>query len=293
MFKIKNNFKLLVICILCISAISAQNKVNIVLLAGQSNMAGAGNYDELSPKIKKQIQAASNTVRLSFNGEEAKPLSYYDNTPTEKYNFKNRFGPELLLGVTLAEKYPDQEFLLVKKSMGGTALYGAWSPYWTLQKSEAVEKGEKKQQLKLYSAHIQDIKQNISLLKKEGKAYKILGLCWMQGENDAAKEISARSYKVNLKELHYAYKRDLSLENLPFVIGQINSTYGRFKQGPEMVRQAMADFCKENNNAVLLKTTTNRKWKDYPKHTDNVHYNTEGQKRLGIAFAKKIIKLNK
>ncbi|MCL5245319.1 sialate O-acetylesterase [Cellulophaga sp. 20_2_10] len=272
---------------------SAQKKVKVILLSGQSNMAGAGNYDNLDSEIKNRIVKASKTVRLSFNGEEAKPLSYYDNKPSEKYNFKNRFGPELLLGVSLAEKYPNQEFLVVKKSMGGTALYGAWNPNWTLQKSEAVEKGEKKHHLKLYSTHIQDIKQNLDLIEKEGKTYTIIGLCWMQGENDAAKEVSARSYKVNLKELHNAYKRDLNLEKLPFVIGQINSTYGRFKEGPDMVRQAMADFCKENKNAILLKTTTNRKWKDYPKHTDNVHYNAEGQKRLGIAFGKKIIKLNK
>lgn len=287
------NFKFIIYFLLCFGAIAAQDKVQVVLLAGQSNMAGAGNFDLLDAITKDRIAKASKTVLLSFNGAEAKPLSFYDNKPTEKYNFKKRFGPELLLGVTLAEKYPKKEFLLIKKSRGGTSLYGAWNPNWSAEKAKAVEKGEEKQNVKLYHTHITDIKKSLEALHIQEKEYKIIGLCWLQGENDAAKEVSARSYKVNLKDLHNAYKRDLSLENLPFVIGQINSTYGRFKKGPEMVRQAMADFCKENNRALLLKTTTNRKWKDYPKHTDNVHYNTEGQKRLGIAFGEKIIKLNK
>ncbi|WKB80516.1 sialate O-acetylesterase [Cellulophaga lytica] len=287
------NFKIIICFLLYFGAVGAQDNVQVVLLAGQSNMAGAGNYDLLDAITKNRIAKASKTVLLSFNGADAKPLSYYDNKPTEKYNFKKRFGPELLLGVTLAEKYPNKKFVLIKRSRGGTSLYGAWSPNWSLEKSKAVEKGEEKQQAKLYSMHIQDIQRIVTSITQKGNTYNIMGLCWMQGENDAAKEVAASSYKTNLKELYNAYKKDLNVEKLPFVIGQINSTYGRFKEGPEMVRQAMIDFCKENNSAILLKTTTNRKWKDYPKHTDNVHYNAEGQKRLGIAFGKKLIELNK
>jgi len=266
--------------------------VHVVLLAGQSNMQGAGNFDALDPAEIARIEKVSSRVSLSFNGKITRPLSYYKNKPTEKYNFIKRFGPELFIGLTLAENNPNQEYLLIKRSQGGTALYGAWNPNWTAEKAKAVEK-EKKQNIQLYNRHIEDIKANLKALEIQGKSYKIIGLAWMQGENDAAKEISATTYEDNLRILIKSYRDEFGIENMPFVIGQINSRYGKFKvKGPAMVRQAMEDVANSDANADIIKTTTDTSWNDYPKHTDNVHYNTEGQRRLGMMFGSKLIGLN-
>ncbi|QRM89491.1 MULTISPECIES: sialate O-acetylesterase [Lacinutrix] len=270
-----------------------KKEVQVVLLAGQSNMQGAGDFDQLDPSEIKRIEKISSRVSLSFNGGKAKPLSYYDNKPSEKYEFTKRFGPEIFIGLTLAENNPDQEFLLIKCSQGGTALYGAWNPNWTAEKAKAVEK-PKKQNIKLYNMHIQDVRANLKALETQNKTYKIIGLAWMQGENDAAKEISATTYEANLKLLAQSYRDEFGVENMPFVIGQINSRYGKFKKlGPAMVRKAMEDVVNLDANADIIKTTTDANWSDYPKHTDNVHYNAEGQRRLGIAFGEKLIILNK
>lgn len=107
----------------------------------------------------------------------------------------------------------------------------------------------------------------------------------MQGENDAATEVAAHSYKANLLRLIDGYRSELEVITMPFVIGQINSTYGRYPSGPDMVRAAMADVTNMLPNTALISTSTDRSWHDYPKHSDNVHYNTLGQTRLGIAFA--------
>ena len=270
-----------------------KKEVQVVLLAGQSNMQGAGDFDQLDPSEIKRIEKISSRVSLSFNGGKAKPLSYYDNKPSEKYEFTKRFGPEIFIGLTLAENNPDQEFLLIKRSQGGTALYGAWNPNWTAEKAKAVEK-PKKHNIKLYNMHIQDVRANLKALETQNKTYKIIGLAWMQGENDAAKEISATTYEANLKLLAQSYRDEFGVENMPFVIGQINSRYGKFKKlGPAMVRKAMEDVVNLDANADIIKTTTDANWSDYPKHTDNVHYNAEGQRRLGIAFGEKLIILNK
>lgn len=265
--------------------------VQVVLLAGQSNMAGAGNYDELDESVKKRIENVSNRVSLVFNGKKISPLNWYKNKPTEKYNFNKRFGPELLFGLELAEKYPHKEFLFIKRSQGGTALYGAWSPNWTSEKAKAVEKA-KKQNLQLFKMHLLDIKNSLSELNSKGKSYKILGFLWMQGENDAGKEISATTYKENLKQLIKSYRNEFNENSLPFVIGQINSNYGKFKnKGSKMVRTFMEEVANEDMHVSIVKTSMDKTWLDYPKHSDNVHYNSEGQKRLGIAFANKLIEL--
>ena len=266
--------------------------VHVVLLAGQSNMQGAGNFDELDASEIERIEKVSSRVSLSFNGKTAQPMSWFKNKPTEKYNFTKRFGPELFIGLTLAEANPDQKFLLIKRSQGGTALYGAWNPNWTAEKAKAVEK-PKKQNIQLYNKHIEDIRTNLKALETQDKSYRIIGLAWMQGENDAAREISATTYEANLKTLIKSYRDEFNVAEMPFVIGQINSRYGKFrKQGPSMVRQAMEDVAASDKNAEVIKTTTDESWSDYPKHSDNVHYNAEGQRRLGMMFGSKLITLN-
>lgn len=270
----------------------AQNPIQVVFLGGQSNMAGAGNFDELSTSEIKRIEKISERVSLVFNGKPVKPLSYFDNKPTEKYNFLKRFGPEIFIGLTLAEANPTNHYLLIKRSQGGTALYGAWNPDWTAEKAKAVEKPIK-QNIKLYDIHIADIKENLEQLKNQGKNFEIIGMTWMQGENDAAREVSARSYEVLLKKLIFSYRTEFKVEEMPFVVGQINSRYGNFDGGPDMVRASMVNVANSDKNVAVIKTATDTSWSDYPKHTDNVHYNTEGQKRLGIAFAKALMKLQK
>lgn len=266
--------------------------VQVVLLAGQSNMAGGGNYDKLSDSIKERVDCVSHRVSLSFNGKKATPLSYYKNKPSKKYKFKRRFGPELLMGVCLAEKYPDKTFLLIKRSQGGTSLYGAWNPKWSAEKAKQLEKGTFKQNLKLYQLHIKDIERNLEELRTKKLSYQVVGLTWMQGENDAAKEVAAKSYKKNLRKLIVSYKRDLGLSKLPFVAGQTNSRYGDFEGGPEMVRAAIEKVANSDYYSDYIATKNDIPWDDYPKHSDNVHYNSEGQFRLGTKFAEKIIDLN-
>ena len=265
--------------------------IHVILLSGQSNMAGQGNYDELSDVDKERLQKVQDRVSLSTEGKPAQPLSARTRKKTEKYNFTQVFGPELFVGITLAEKYPKRKYLLIKTSQGGTSLYGAWSTEWTAEKAKAVEKGEKKQTTPFYQLHQTHIKTNLDRLKAEGKKYKIVGWAWMQGENDAAREVTALSYEENFKKLIAAYRRDTNEPQLPLAFGQINSSYGKFKAGPETVRSAMKKVADADPLVTMIPTTMERTWTDFPKHTDNVHYNAEGQKRLGTAFGKALLKM--
>ena len=87
--------------------------VKVILLGGQSNMVGAGNYNNLSESDKARLKKASETVSLSENGKVAIPLSFRTGKKSEKYDFAEKFGPELFLGITLAEKYPNQRIFVI------------------------------------------------------------------------------------------------------------------------------------------------------------------------------------
>ncbi|WP_077342149.1 sialate O-acetylesterase [Pseudocolwellia agarivorans] len=266
-----------------------ENTISVVLLAGQSNMEGAGNFDALEPSVKQRLSKVSSRVMLSNKGDKAVPLSFtLSPHKKEKYGFEKAFGPELMIGITLAEKFPKKKFLLIKTAYGGTSLYGAWSTNWTAEKAKSSEKGYK-QDLPLYKMFQTSIKEQLTLLDQQNVPYKVIGMAWMQGENDAAKEFTSLSYRDNLVEFIQQNRRDTKVADMPFIIGQINSTYGRFKKGPEVVRQAMVDVANTKKNVSIILTTTNSDWEDFPKHTDNTHYNTLGQVRLGEAFANKLL----
>jgi len=286
-------FSVIFLLIFSLSSCAQNKDVCIVLLSGQSNMAGHGNYEALDKSVKKRIKKVANRVFLSTSEKDSKPLSYYT-SETEKYNFNKHFGPELFIGLTLAEAYPNQEFLLIKKAVGGTSLFGAWSTEWTVEKADLAERGSRKE-MELFQANLQLIDSNLKRLTSEGKSYKIIGLAWMQGESDTNKEITASSYKENLQKLIKGYRKHLNLKELPFIVGQVNPLPRKFKEGPAMVRNGMEEIALTDSNVEIVKTDVSltKEWKDFPKHTDNLHYNTEGQKRLGTAFATKTITLNK
>ncbi|MCG9793709.1 sialate O-acetylesterase [Flavobacterium algicola] len=283
-------------CLLSFGAISAQNGsdkiVQIVLLAGQSNMAGAGNYTALGQSVKDRVAKVQDRVLVSNSGRKPMPLSFYlAKGHKERYGFEEAFGPELMVGVTLAEKNPNTHYLLIKTAQGGTALYGAWNPEWTAEKAIEVETEGFKRELKLYSNFVNDIKENLKNLEAQDKKYKIIGMAWMQGENDAAKEVSALSYEGNLVKLITGIRTEFHVNEMPFVLGQINSHYGRFPAGPETVRTAQVQITKVLKNVAVIKTTADEPYDDFPKHSDKVHYNVLGQYRLGTAFGEKLLQM--
>ncbi|MDZ8117360.1 sialate O-acetylesterase [Pontiella agarivorans] len=270
----------------------AGGPVQVLFLGGQSNMGGHGNYDALSENDRSRIEAVAPRVMLSRNGGAATPLAPLESEyELKKRGFIHCFGPEMFIGLTLAEKNPDQDFLLIKIAQGGTALYGAWNPEWSEEKAKAIEVGTRKQQMKLYQQHISVIKENLAQLKAQGRKYNLIGMVWMQGENDAAKEISSRSYKSNLKKLIAGYRSTFNQPDMPFVAGQINSRYGDFEEGPAMVRQAFIDVANDDARVKVIRTVPQPPWSDFPKHEDQVHYNAIGQKRLGLAMADALLAL--
>lgn len=285
------NVILLFLLILGLNSCAQNKEIQVLLLGGQSNMAGHGNYDTIDASLKSRIEKVSNRVMLSTSNNHKispKPLSYYT-SESKKYDFNKHFGPEIFIGLTLAEANPDKTYLFIKKAVGGTSLYGAWNPEWAAEKSEIAERGSVRKKLKLFNEHFQNIDADLERLEQEGKPYKIIGMVWLQGESDTNKEITASNYEANLQGLITSYRNRLKQQDLPFVIGQVNPLPRKFKTGPKLVRDAMQNTADSDTNIEIVNTSTHPNWSDYPKHSDNLHYNTIGQMRLGIAFAEKLM----
>ncbi|NME72669.1 sialate O-acetylesterase [Flammeovirga aprica] len=265
------------------------NKVYVVLLGGQSNMAGRGQFQELTPENKARADEASKYVSIASGSKTVHPLSY--SAPDKR---QVNFGPELFIGIRLYEQFPNRKFLLIKEAQGGTSLYGAWHPQWTQERVMIGERDAKRQKMKLFSKHISIVKNVLDQLMNQGKQPVVIGMCWMQGEKDSRLEATASEYGENLKLLIQGYRNFLDQEDMLFVYGQINCPpRTKFPSGTDVVREQMADAVNEKNGIYMISTSMDSSWKDFPKREDNVHYNTLGQEKLGTAFGEVLIQNNR
>ncbi len=289
---LKKIITLISITLIGLTTLAQNEAVKVILLAGQSNMSGAGDFDKLSKEDQKAVKKAAKNITISRQGKKAIPLApVFSKFQLKKRGFGNVFGPELFLGIELVKKFPNQKFLFIKTSQGGTSLYGAWNPNWSAKKANKAENKDFKKKLKLYENFVSNINTNLIILKQNNLSYKIMGMLWMQGEADTNADYTSSSYEKNLSNLITKIRKNLSIKTLPFVIGQVNNPSRKFKEGVDLVRTAMEKVARTTSNVAMVSTSTSNSWRDFPKHTDNLHYNAIGQKRLGTAFAKKLLQL--
>jgi len=237
------------------------------LLAGQSNMVGAG--------ITAQIPTAQRTppgnVRLFEDGEWRDLL------------WRDRFGPEVGLSQPLSSAFPDDQIVLYKIARSGANLYYDWNPDGVSTGPEDEYRGP------LYPEFTDALGTLKVQLSSSGEFIEFSGLMWMQGERDSVFEFMAESYERNLTDFVNAVRKDIGNDNLPFIIGQIAPRVYRLEEGQfqhafrHIVQDTQHAVAKSNSLVELVETM------DLPQ-SDNLHFDTGGQLELGRRFAEAFLK---
>ncbi len=277
---------LLILAVLIISSVAfastvdqtrKDKKIKIFILAGQSNMDGRAKASGLSEHDKLRLVKAQKNVTLYYNGTEGRPLdtTKVANHTARKFGADYLFGPELFFGIEMSEKYPDHEIILIKRSLGGMSLYGAWNPNWDAEKAEKIKEANKP---KLYSLLIRDIQKVLKSL--EPNSFEIEGMLWVQGESDSGKKggLEPREeYEQNLKNLISKIRSDLDRPELPFLIFQV---------GHGKVVKAMQKTAAEDANVVLIPQVEDQNSAFYFERNPPPigHYVTESMKKIGTYF---------
>lgn len=178
--------------------------VNVVLVAGQSNASGraviaglpASPFDtEVEFYYDTDVTGAS--TRLDSNGQ------FFQLAPPS-----STFGPEMALGRTLTHK-GIENLAIVKVTRGGTNLRTDW------------EKGNTGGD-EMYSLFIDTVGDAFNAIQQRGDTINVVGLAWHQGEGDAGNERNnPGNYQTNLTQFISDVRSDLSLPNLPFMIGGV------------------------------------------------------------------------
>jgi len=237
---------------------------DVYILAGQSNMDGRGNADDLaeplaSPQAGTLIYYA-NPANPSRGDSTIRPgwqtlAPGFSIPPNRRGNPlpSGAFGPEISFASALRQANPSGHAIaIIKVSRGGTNLHTDWSPTGFM-----------------YQAMIQEVAAAIQLLADAGDSGTIRGMLWHQGESDAS---SNPNYRENLEELIANVRVAFDRPHLPFVIGELAQTK------PQAFRHLQQTIAQENAGVEFAGS-------DDLNTTDGTHFDADGQVLLGQRYA--------
>jgi len=242
----------------------AGQPVKVFILAGQSNMVGAGRVEgdparnegqgslsylaEKDPKYKHLKTGSGKWVErddvsiwfLDRKGELAPGFGSNGGT----------IGPELGFGNVVGDAC-DAPVLLIKTAWGGKSLAVDFRP-----PSSGGTVGP------FYTEMFTHVKAVLENLKKEFPRYKdgyeIAGFGWHQGWNDGCDMGMSQEYEENLGNLIRDVRKELGVENLPFVIADSGfGGKGETNDRRLMIRAAQAAPAKSakfKGNVICVQT---------------------------------------
>lgn len=236
----------------------ANAKPIVILMGGQSNMTGSGDLSTL-----ETTDLGSNIVYHNFGMDAQLRLK------------SKNFGPEYGLAEVLNKAMPNQEFIFIKYSIGGSSLLD-WAPEYSEEKAKITKNQKFGNVYRKFCTAVDSI--------LDSKDYVLGAMFWMQGERDARIEPAGNEYYVNFKKLISAIRRDFKSPKLPILFGQVNPPLDRYV-AVETVRQAQSQVAKESDYNYLIFTD------DLEKLDDQVHYSSKGLWKLGERFGNELVPL--
>lgn len=266
----------------------------LYFLGGQSNMEGFGYTEELpGDAVFVSRNAMIFTGQMALDNETHGGAGIWQplqpghgtgfKTDGNTNQLSDRFGPELLFGLTMEQRSADSKIAIVKYALGGSGLadgvgFGNWHPDFSTGTG-----------LNQYDHALKTLRNALAHtdIDGDGVADRLIpsGIVWMQGEADAHdSQAAADDYRANIERLMNLLRAALRVDDLPLVIGKITDS-GMADDGTvmdyiETVQQAQQDFVLDDDCAAYVTITDELAYLD-----DGWHYDTEGFVRLGTAFA--------
>jgi len=280
--------------------------VKVFILAGQSNMEGQG-FIQADPKRNEGKGSLEYLTKDKATADKFKHLHgkdgkwairddvwihYLDRKGklTVGYGAKeDRIGPELGFGTVIGDGY-DEPVLLIKMAWGGKSLAVDFRP-----PSSGGQVGP------FYKEVVERTKAVLKELKKEypefgDRGYELAGFGWHQGWNDRVNQTFNDEYEKNMANFIRDIRKDLGVNNLPFVIAETGMT-GPDEKHPRALslmkaQAAVAEYKEFQGNVAFVGTKAFWREKDASPSGQGYHWNTNAETyyligdAMGIAMKK-------
>lgn len=278
------------------------NKVHLIVLAGQSGARGKALVNDLSA----DQQEANVDVDILADGL---PMGALDNIPgidESAYidvlepgygDFPSEFGPELGMGQTMASRYPkiDAEYrsVIIKYTASGSTFTDHWYSasaigdssvvaYLNLDQVAETDKGS--QTGPLTNNLYQLVEQAIAELTELGYEVVIDGMAFVHGEQDAKFDDNMRIYEKALGYFINDFRDYFNNKNLPVVITEALTNSAKYSNELRAIQESVAGNL---GNVTLIKTN------DLLTNTfEPWHFGAESNNILGNRIAAEIISNN-
>lgn len=282
-----------VIALLCGTATARahESPVQVFILAGQSNMEGAGAIHS-DPKRNEGQGSLEHLVKDPATAERYKHLvdekgewivrddvwiSYFDRRGglTVGYGAKeDRVGPELEFGHVVGDHFEEQ-VLLIKVAWGGKSLAVDFRP-----PSSGGEVGPSyKKLIDQVRAVLGDLEQHFPAY--DGQGFEIAGIGWHQGWNDRVNQQFNDAYEVNLAHFIRDIRKELDREKLPFVIAETGMS-GRDEKHPRALslmraQAAVAEREEFKGNVAFVGTKDFYRAPEISPSNQSYHWNSNAE----------------
>jgi hypothetical protein len=268
------------------SPVLGKGPLKVFILAGQSNMEGAGQIKgnarnegkgSLEYIVKDPETAARTKHIIDKNGKwvvrDDVWIWYFDRKGglTPGYGSSKRsIGPEFQFGHAMGQAL-DNQVLLIKTAWGGKSLQKDFRP-----PSSGGDVGP------FYTEMLKHIKDVLGNIKKhfpdyDGKGYELAGFGWHQGWNDGCSAPAVAEYEKNMANFIRDVRKALGVKDLPFVIadsgfGGHNQKVGR-RLGIVKAQRAVAKYPEFKGNVTTVKTPGFFRPKDQSPGGHGFHWN--------------------
>ena len=246
------------------------DKVHLIILAGQSGARGKALVNDLSMEQKEP----NADVDIIVDGLTMGELNKIPDFPSDKAfvdeltaglgDFPSEFGPELGIGETLASRYPkvdtDYKSVIVKYTASGSTFKEHWYSKSALNDDEVKNiinddqvKTDKNGDLTgpLTNNLYQLIDMAIEQITEQGYEVVIDGASFIHGEQDAKFDDNMQIYKKCLGYFIDDLREYVKNDTLPFVVTEALTNSAKHSN---QLRTIQAEVASEKESVTLIKT---------------------------------------
>jgi hypothetical protein len=229
----------------------------IFIMAGQSNMAGRGFVEPQDTLPNKRILTIDKSINWIYAKE---PLHFYEPSLTGLdcgMSFAKNLLDSIPEGISIA---------VIPCAVGGSSIE-QWINNETFRGVKLLD----------------NFKEKVNFAKDYGI---IKGIIWHQGESNAKSKLIPK-YSQRLDSLINRFRIVVKNDTLPIILGELGSYAQPIEKQMkwDSINTVIQNIAMKDENIALVKTG------DLKHKGDNVHFDSESQRKLGERYAEKYFEI--